>query len=287
MALLGNYASPEYMVPGTQYLCGNTRYFSSAVAQTRESAVKHSGRRHDHRPSHRDEPGAVHRRVGRAAARAYSARGEHGARVGGAPPGVARSRRDRGGPELRADVCQSVAAHQDRQARCAHPDGRVRDGSVASRVSALRGAAPCAGRARGARRARAHADAVYRACQDAGGRAGAAGVPTKSGPVMDGGNVLCRGRGRRTVFFRRTRRRRVTARCERNAADETEDGPETSHLERASSAAWASSSKSYCRCRSRLPTRIVSPSSRYRSDAGSYLGHPGRPRRFGFPVAAN
>ncbi len=106
------------------------------------SAVKQSGRRHDHRPPDRHEPGAVHRRVGGAAARAPSAGGEHGERVGGAPPGVARPRGDRGGPELRADVCQSVAAQQDRHARCRHPDGRLRNGRLAARVSALGGATP-------------------------------------------------------------------------------------------------------------------------------------------------
>src|SRR5450830_2104580 len=41
-------------------------------AQTRESTVTHSGRRHDHRPSHRDEPGAVHGRARGPAARAHS-----------------------------------------------------------------------------------------------------------------------------------------------------------------------------------------------------------------------
>ncbi len=88
-------------------------YHRPGFARARESAVDLGGRRHDHRPPHRDEPGAVHCRVGRAGAGAHSARGEHGARVGGAPSGVARPRSDRGGPELRADVCQSLAALED------------------------------------------------------------------------------------------------------------------------------------------------------------------------------
>ena len=97
--------------------------------------------------TNRDQSRAVHRRVRSAATGPHPARGEHGARVGGPSPGVPRARGDRRGPERRADVRQSVAPHHDRHARCAHADGRVRDGCVASRVSAVGSAAPCAGRA--------------------------------------------------------------------------------------------------------------------------------------------
>ena len=73
-------------------------------AQARESVVHQSRRRHDHRPPHRHQSGAVHRRAGRAAAGPHPARGEHRERVGRPPPGVARPRGDRRESELRADV---------------------------------------------------------------------------------------------------------------------------------------------------------------------------------------
>ena len=59
--------------------------------------------------------------------------------MGRPPSRGARARGDRGGPELRAHVCDAIAADEDRSARCADADGgvsprRVSAGAIACRT---------------------------------------------------------------------------------------------------------------------------------------------------------
>ena len=84
---------------------------------------------------------------------------------------------DRGRSELRAHVCDAVAADEDRSARCANADGSVSARRVSAGVSPV---GRTAARARGARRARgvrADAHAVHRVGEGAGAPRRACGWP--------------------------------------------------------------------------------------------------------------